>query len=949
MSVSQLKAWWNHLEAPQGELSPQGLVHIATYSSQGRPPEEVVVMEKAREYGAHAVFFEASRNGKGSIAQAFVFVADGPEKNQEFAEIHKKLWSWGGVPLVYRKLPGQLQLFRCAHKPDFVSSTGELVCKPAHTLSLASAIAADPWWNIEQLHNGTFWDDAETCRALLSPNKAAHKSLIKAVKDLNAELNSEGILPLRIRRKLLILSLLIAYLEQRDVFKGGYFARFLSSAEHFFQVLANGPALVSLLEDLEGRFNGHVFTLSAADQDRLRTSQQLERFSRLIEGREDASGQLNLWSLYSFKDLPVELISHIYQLFVKDADSSVYTPPFMVRLMLEESLSWERLDRLQARGEIILDPSCGSGVFLVEAYKRLVLHWRSRNEWKKPGVSVLKSLLEQVHGVDHEEGAIELAAFSLCLALCDALEPETIRATIKLFPQLAGNTLHHSCFFEAKERSLIGKPVGVVVGNPPFTSKLTTPGAQRSYERYNAANGILPDKQLAYLFLDEAMSLVAPGGVLCMLQQYNFLYNQQSLAFRQRFITSWDVREILDFISVRGLFQKGSADTKVIVVVAEASKPEPDRQILHATFRRSGRSDSEQGFDIDFYDLHWLPRQLALRNDAVWRTNLFGGGRTLGLVDRLKNCRTLEEFAISKEWDYGEGFIEGNKALPADYITGKKYLPSSGGFKDGGLNRDAIITAQGELFEAPRPSSRYTPPMLLVREHMDLDHGLWTESHLTYGQQVVGFCSSKEDLDELKALNRWLTDNRRVLQAHLALTSPRLFVQKATALQASDVYSVLYPEKRDLDLSANESILMDDIVDYYGDFIRLGEDSRAMKLHCAPALPGFNDVYERQINTIYKKKPLRSLPSQAWPGIVCQPFVIGDGLVDWEGVDSLKDKLNILLKDRQGSSLEVTRIARIYDRNFIFLLKPDRMRFWLRSVALRDADETLADLRDQGL
>ena len=246
-------------------------------------------MEKAREYGAHAVFFEASRNGKGSIAQAFVFVADGPEKNQEFAEIHKKLWSWGGVPLVYRKLPGQLQLFRCAHKPDFVSSTGELVCKPAHTLSLASAIAADPWWNIEQLHNGTFWDDAETCRALLSPNKAAHKSLIKAVKDLNAELNSEGILPLRIRRKLLILSLLIAYLEQRDVFKGGYFARFLSSAEHFFQVLANGPALVSLLEDLEGRFNGHVFTLSAADQDRLRTSQQLERFSRLIEGREDAN------------------------------------------------------------------------------------------------------------------------------------------------------------------------------------------------------------------------------------------------------------------------------------------------------------------------------------------------------------------------------------------------------------------------------------------------------------------------------------------------------------------------------------------------------------------------------------------------------------------------------------------------------------------------------------
>jgi hypothetical protein len=31
------------------------------------------------------------------------------------------------------------------------------------------------------------------------------------------------------------------------------------------------------------------------------------------------------------------------------------------------------------------------------------------------------------------------------------------------------------------------------------------------------------------------------------------------------------------------------------------------------------------------------------------------------------------------------------------------------------------------------------------------------------------------------------------------------------------------------------------------------------------------------------------------------------------------------------------------------MLKPDRLRYWLRSMALRDADETLSDLRAQGL
>jgi hypothetical protein len=182
------------------------------------------------------------------------------------------------VPLVYRKLPGQLQLFRCAHGPDFVSSSGELVCNPVRTLLLASAVAADPWWNGEQLHNGTLWDNTEACKVLLSSSKSAHKGLINAVKGISDELNDEGILPQHLRRKLLILSLLIAYLEQREVFKDGYLARFLPDASKFFQVLANGPALVSLLEDLEGRFNGHVFTFNEADRERLRGRQQLSRF-----------------------------------------------------------------------------------------------------------------------------------------------------------------------------------------------------------------------------------------------------------------------------------------------------------------------------------------------------------------------------------------------------------------------------------------------------------------------------------------------------------------------------------------------------------------------------------------------------------------------------------------------------------------------------------------------
>ncbi|MBL0076584.1 MAG: N-6 DNA methylase [Rhodocyclaceae bacterium] len=452
-----------------------------------------------------------------------------------------------GVPLAYRKTRGLLQLFRCAHKPDFIVD-GKLVCNPVHELAIATSIeVSDPWWDAEQIRNGSLWDNKAVCEELLDIKNSAHKRLFDAIKALSKTLTDEEILPKHLRRKLLILSLLIAYLEQRQVFKEGYFAEFMPGATKFFQVLADGKALLTLLEDLEQRFNGNVFTLTDSDKDRLRNNRQLSRFSRLIEGHEDLGGQLTLWQLYSFKDLPVELISHVYQLFVKDASSSVYTPPFLVRLIVEEVLSWERIDDLIRRDEIVLDPSCGSGVFLVEAYKRLVLHWRSRNQWRKPSVKELRKLLQRVHGVDLEAGAIELAAFSLCLALCDALEPEEIRATIKLFPALEGNTLHKSCFFDARERSLIHGAVGVCVETRPSSLNCVQTVRSVFYEKYIATGLKVPDKQVAYLFLEEAMRILAPGGVLGMLQQYNFLYNQNTKEFRHSFISKWDVREILRF------------------------------------------------------------------------------------------------------------------------------------------------------------------------------------------------------------------------------------------------------------------------------------------------------------------------------------------------------------------------------------------------------------------
>ncbi|WP_221179146.1 class I SAM-dependent DNA methyltransferase [Pseudomonas fluorescens] len=936
----------------QRDYDVDGLVIVATYGGESKWPEEVAMMEKARAYGAYAVFFEASRNGRAPVAQAFIFLSSGPDEDGAFAQLHKRLWSWGGVPLIYRKSPGLVQLFRCAHKPDFATPEGVPVCRPVKMFDLAAKVAsASAWWDATQLRNGTLWDDPTVCKLMLSSSKSAHRSLVEAVRQLSKDLSQQDLLSKDLRRHLLILSLLIAYLEERKILLPDYFSKQKSGATRFFEVLGDGPALVAMLKDLEARFNGHVFTLTDEEREALVSSPDMVKFARLIEAHEEAGGQLSFWKLYSFKDLPVELISHIYQLFVTDSSSSVYTPPALVRLILEEALSWERLDRLIEREEVILDPSCGSGVFLVEAYKRLVLHWRSRNSWAKPNVDELRALLTHVHGVDLEKGAVELAAFSLCLALCDALEPEAIRVSVKLFPSLNGSSLHHSCFFEAKEKGLLSSNVGVVVGNPPFVSRLATQGARRSRDRYDKddSHGRLPDNQVAYLFLHEAMELVVEGGILAMLQQYGFIYNQKSAEFRDSFLDRWNVRELLDFISVRGLFQKGGADTKVVVVVAEAKSPEPDSKILHAIFRRTGRADAEQVFDIDYYDMHWVPRALLRKYPVIWRSNLLGGGRVFSFMKRLMEYPTLRDYAGEQGWDFGEGFIEGadGKSGPADHLIGRPLLPPNA-VTDNGVDVTKIGVVPEKKIEGPRSSARFTPPFLVIRKHANLQHAVWEGEYLTYKSELVGFAANGAPRDGLERVSNWISSENVALRAYAAGISTRLLTRKATALSSADVMSLPYWDGASLELSENEGIIATDIVQYQCDFVRLGDESNLLKEKGEAALQDFADCYVSQINAVYGDVPLTPLQPQVWPGVICYPFAFGEGQVDWEDPDRLRGKLNSLLCEQRGSALSITRIARIYDRSFIFLLKPDRLRYWLRSIALRDADETLADLRMQG-
>ncbi|MGB9498324.1 MAG: hypothetical protein ACKVE4_00940 [Dissulfuribacterales bacterium] len=67
-----------------------------------------------------------------------------------------------------------------------------------------------------------------------------------------------------------------------------------------------------------------------------------------------------------------------------------------------------------------------------------------------------------------------------------------------------------------------------------------------------------------------------------------------------------------------------------------------------------------------------------------------------------------------------------------------------------------------------------------------------------------------------------------------------------------------------------------------------------------------------------------------------------------DSIDELEADLYELIQNNTNTNSRIVRMLRVYEKNTIYLIKPKQARYWLRSVAIRDADDTFADLVVQG-
>lgn len=979
-----------------------GLVPVQEISSnKNLPPEEFIALENAAKYGAHYVYFRKFVN-RPSVAQVYLYDFTnrlGIEED-ELTNLHKQLYSSGQVPMFFVFTKQDVRIFNCFEQP---AKGKTLKYTPLTTIKIASDLSKEldaknqeefKAFSGKSFDNGTFWENSKYSNQFKFSN-SAYEKLLTELKQALKDIIDQDILPASFARKIMVVSILIKYLEEREdekgnkVFPDEFFSQFSKKAKKFTDVLNQTGAYIELLDYLAKHFNGGIFQLEE-DERKFIANRDLSRFGQFLDG-ETKGIQFVFWRLYSFNDLPVELISNIYEEFLGKQPGVVYTPPYLVNFLLDEAmpLTSEETDFK------ILDPACGSGVFLVGAYRRLIYRWRKKNKWNNPDLKTLKKLLrENIYGVELKKEAAELTVFSLSLALCDELTPLQIWKDLR-FDDLHKENILHDDFFNVISHSKFQNKFDLVIGNPPFEAKLTEAAKRvetekRRGRRISVLQGNkqtkdlsvkLPDNQVALLFLEQSVELCKKKGLVCLIQPSGpLLYNNSSFHFRQVLLKKYNVPQIIDFTHIsRILFGKnGDVATAAIFIKNESSK---EKGLLHVTVRRTKPHKEKLYFELDTYDFHHVPFSLAYNDPLIWKSNFLGGSRSHQLINHLSKLRTLGEFLSEQgnNWEYSEGYIvgknetgvkrlkllEGKKIaepLSADellelkkleskykapYITGRKsFNPKN--FTSSGISE--TFTEESIYFNSKRDPKIYKSPHLLIKEVVENKTFTipvkFLNEDIVFKNSIFGiYAPSSKELQKLESYIK----NNHLLSFYLAGYSGRFMVNKSSSLLATDIKSLPYPkDPKNIKLNEVENILVEDFIKYLVEFRRNGENSKIATQNASnKSLLEFKETFCKVLQSVFKLiKPFEHFETDSY---ICLPFYFGEKPnIDFNNLEHTEEHIEQLVQKNSGVSLRLTRIVRLYEGNVIYLIKPKKLRYWLKSIALRDADETFSDLRKQG-
>ncbi|MDB5032679.1 N-6 DNA methylase [Mucilaginibacter sp.] len=488
-----------------------------------------------------------------------------------------------------------------------------------------------------------------------------------ALKNNLAGAGNEDIIHLLILR-----CLFIKYLEDRGIFEKHYLLNILKSGV---------PGNLSAAFDEIKKINGDVFKYDEFQLDSI-LPKFLTELALFFES-DYRSGQQYLFP-YQFDQIPIQLISHVYEAFLKEDNKKskgiYYTPPFLVRFMLSQTL--------EANADLssnltVLDPAVGSGAFLVESFRII-----QRSHKGPLSFEDKKRILEhQLFGIDVDRKALQIAAFSLYLALLETEDPVFIRDEIKhahpILPSLIGKTLIHGNAITDKLFS--AQTFDYIVSNPPWGSVPVTTedlegengenrkereaidNIEQDYPEYkNVAN-----YERSQAFLIGVNRWCNPLTEVVMVVKNSIFLTDNALDFRRELLTKYKIDTFYELSHLNKiLFKKteigyigdqkielGASEPCAVLVFSPFSDKNSDPNMFYVSPKLTPFAENFDLIQFTSRDKFEIHQTEFIKHDLLWKVLVDGEYEDFELISKLRNESTNENIICSRGFEPSKNMV----------------------------------------------------------------------------------------------------------------------------------------------------------------------------------------------------------------------------------------------------------------------------------------------------
>ena len=941
--------------------------------------------------GIDAVYFLRDNEGIAKIPLIYFSVIKDYDAGR-IAELHRLSWNLGEAPLLFVVTPDELLIYNNYQTPQ-TKEDGTLDHTAAliETLSIADGIASQrvalQKYHRSLLESGEYWrrsknrfdPQGRVDTTLMTNLRIMRRTLITQISNRS---NTKKEIITSVVHSLLSRSIFIKYLEERKdsngqtVFPADFYSKFIQSAKQYTDVLKNKEATYNLFRSLKDKFNGDTLQVSKEEEEII-TQADLDELRTFILGDSNLeSKQLTLWPLYSFDIIPIQLISSIYELFFHlsdedDEKGTYYTPLHLVNLLMDEVYPWEG----EYKDISFFDPSCGSGIFLVEAYRRIVCRWIYQNDNKPITCDQLKTILTScIFGVDINDEALRVASFSLSLAMCDFLDPRSIWDDLS-FPRLLETNLITGDFFD-ESKSFNLKKYDVIIGNPPWQSSIT----EKAKEYLNKTKRVIGDNQIAQAFSIKCSGLCKPDGFICLLMpSKGLLFNrsQNSRKYRSELFSYNNVIAIIN-LSIYRKFLFDHASGPATAIIYTPKKEKIKQPIVYCTPKPIYTVEDIRKFSVDPTDICRIPIDI-IEDDRIWKIAMWGSPRDLELIEKMNNTfEPMLSFIDKNQMTTAEGFKRGNRKHQCNDFYNLPLIEARR-FKPYYVSSNALSVVDFCDFECTVKNAReiFDAPHLIIKQSHK--NGTFLSEVLDYdavfNHSLLGIHG---DINKLKYLS--VIIGSRVFSYYHILTNRKWLVER-DELEAGDIWQTPIPTPNDKDIAEASKLFdklvisptkkqeseqfvrnmyrlkkyecyqIDDVIDYIFDYFKNKQHSIAFDKPSDEAyrlyyqtitdilLNTFNNNMHISGTYYYGDSPLSVLVLNFRDQYHTELFF-----------ERNNDRLNAILTSLDNSLVDeqhmvfIRRNLRIYENDKIYIIKPSQRKYWTYSASCRDADDIFKDV-----